>query len=64
MVDAAINKIGLPANILSYDMFIMELFYEFIQRPQLASDVNAAEYREGFGKPKKSIRCRKCGLNK
>lgn len=49
MVDAAIKTIGLPPNASSYDMFIMELFYEFIQRPILASSV-PADYKEGFGK--------------
>jgi len=58
MVDAAIRKIGLPLksqdvpSVLSYDMFIMELFYEFIQRPVLATSV-PADYREGFGRRKK-----------
>lgn len=50
MVDIAIRKIGLPLNVTSYDMFIMELFYEFIQRPVLASKVNVQEHMEGFGK--------------
>lgn len=65
MIDRAIRDIGLPmkndteAAVESYDMFIMELFYEFIQRPVLATDV-PADYREGFGKPK----CKKCGLPK
>jgi hypothetical protein len=67
MVDAAIRKIGLPVksrdvpSVLSYDMFIMELFYEFIQRPVLATSV-PADYREGFGKRKP--KCKKCGLLK
>lgn len=49
MVDEAIEKIGLRQGIISRDMFIMELFYEFIQRPILASSV-PADYREGFGR--------------
>jgi hypothetical protein len=49
MVDDAIQKIGLRQGIISRDMFIMELFYEFIQNPVLASSV-PADYREGFGR--------------
>jgi hypothetical protein len=52
MVDIAIRKIGLPLNVTSYDMFIMELFYQFIQNPVLASKVNVKEHMEGFGKLK------------
>jgi hypothetical protein len=53
-----ILRTGKPAA-ESYDMFIMELFYQFIQNPILASSV-PADYTEGFGKPK----CKKCGLPK
>ena len=52
MVDQAIEKIGLRQGIISRDMFIMELFYEFIRNPVLASKV-PADYKEGFGRRRK-----------
>ena len=58
MIDDVVRIIGLPMNETSRDAVIMEVFFQFIQAPVKAQNVDLAEHRKGLGK------CRKCGLPK
>jgi hypothetical protein len=52
MIDDVIRVVGLPPGPEAREMVIKELFFEFMQRPVLASSVNREEHRQGLGKRK------------
>jgi len=55
LIDDVLHIVGLPVTVQNRDAVIMELFYQFIQSPVKARDVNVEEHRRGLGI------CHKCG---
>lgn len=49
MIDDVIKFVKLPQTPESRDLVIMEIMYEFIQRPVLSTNVDRAEQMAGFG---------------
>jgi hypothetical protein len=50
MIDDVIKFVKLPQTAESRDLVIMEIMYEFIQRPVLSTSVTREEQMSGFGK--------------